>query len=161
PTNSSMPDLPSTAGTRPLIAPSSVRALAEPAPGSFGLLRARQRGTRSRPSGRGGCRRDGRPCAPQVAGPEPAFEAIRRGANAVAGARSAWAPGEDLDFVAVGEGRQRIRTRIIRQRHASRAVLRTSHVDPPAHRENGTAGAGGRGSAKRLRKRHRASLIAA
>src|SRR5947199_10513421 len=110
-----MPDLPSTAGIRrpiALIPPSSVRALAEPAPGSFGLLRARQRGTRSRRSGCGGCggcggcRRDGRPCAPQVADPEPAFKAIRRGANAVAGPMSAWAPGETLDFVAVGEDRQ-------------------------------------------------------
>src|SRR2546422_6004447 len=157
-----MPDLPSTAGTRPLIAlipPSSVRALAEPAPGRLGSVRARQRGTRSRRSRPGARWRNGRRRAPQVADPKPAFEAITRGANAVAGARSAWAPGEDLDFVAVGEGRQHIRTGIVRQRHASRAVFRTSHVDPPADGENGAAGAGGRGPAKRLRKRHRASLM--
>ena len=72
-----------------------------------------------------------------------------RGAHAVPGARPARPPGEDLDFVAVGEGRQGIRTGIVRQRHASRAVLRTSHVDPPAYGENGAAGAGGRGPAKR------------
>src|SRR2546425_6228933 len=138
--------------------PSSVLPLAEAAPG-LGLLCARRHGTRSRCGRPDGCRQDGRLCAPQVADPEPSFEAITRGANAVAGARPAWPPGEDLDFVAVGEGRQGIRTGIVRQRPAGRAVFRTSHVDPPADGENGAAGAGGRGPAKRLRKRHRASLM--